>query len=114
MSGTTYIPHVQDSDAMTDIHARMTGLIERMIPMNRNDSSWLCDGVIPFQDEAYECGRARGALEFNAELLEALKSTAHLLMASALVITHDESRAHALETARAAKAVIFKATGSAA
>lgn len=71
MSGT-YTPHVEDSDAMTDIHSRMTSLIERMIPMNMHDSNWLCDGVIQFQDEAYVCGRKRGVLECNAELLEVL------------------------------------------
>ena len=60
---STYIPHVEDSDKMTDIHSRMCGLVERMIPMNMHDSNWLCDGVIPFQDEAYECGRKRGAKE---------------------------------------------------
>jgi hypothetical protein len=47
------------------------------------------------------------------ELLEALKSTAHLLSACGLVIEHDESRAHAIRTADAAKAVIAKALGSA-
>lgn len=43
------------------------------------------------------------------EMLEALKSTSHLLMAAAFVITHDESRAHAIKTAEAAKAVIARA-----
>lgn len=69
---STYIPHVKDSDTMTDIHARMAGLISRAIPMNFRDEENLNDLLIPGQDEAYQCGRKRGALECNAELLAAL------------------------------------------
>lgn len=60
---TTYVPHVEDSDAMTDIHARMHGLLSRAIPMNFRDEENLNDLLIPGQDEAYQCGRKRGAAE---------------------------------------------------
>lgn len=70
---TTYIPNLNDSDAMTDIHSRMHGLISRAIPMNFRDEENLNDLLIPGQDEAYECGRRRGTTECNAEILAALR-----------------------------------------
>lgn len=69
---TKYVPAVEDSDAMTEIHARMHALISRAIPMNFRDEESLNDLLIPGQDGAYECGRRRGTLECNAKLLKAL------------------------------------------
>jgi len=48
------------------------------------------------------------------DLLDALQSTVRLLMAAALIIPHAESRAHAIATAKAANAIIAKATGAVA
>ena len=60
---TKYVPDFKDSETMTDIHSRMHGLISRAIPMNFRDEENLNDLLIPGQDEAYECGRKRGAKE---------------------------------------------------
>ena len=67
-------------------------------------------------DAAHQWNRRPDSRESasTVELLESLGSTSHLLMAAALVIEHAESRAHAIATARAAKAVIAKFTGAAA
>lgn len=63
---STYVPSVEDSDAMTDIHSRMHGLISRAIPMNFRDEENLNDLLITGQDEAYECGRKRGKSDADA------------------------------------------------
>lgn len=109
---STYIPHLDDSDTMTDIHSRMTGLIERMIPMNRNDSNWLCDGVIPFQDEAYVCGRKRGLQEGTAELVDSLNEILNLC---AIGDVDEDTEAYGWgEAIKRAHAAVLKATQAAA
>lgn len=55
--------HIEDTDAMTAIHARMHERLVRSIPMNVHDEAHLNDLLIPGQDEAYECGRKRGVVE---------------------------------------------------
>lgn len=111
---TKHTPHAQDMGRMIDIHDRLTTKIERLVPMNRSDVDAVNDAVIPFQDEAYECGRKRGALECNAELLEAA-------MTYAMRYVQDEAADDACEwmgcsqqqheDAKALFAAIAKATG---
>lgn len=66
-------PHANDMERMTEIHARMHGLLTRVIPMNFRDEENLNDLLIPGQDEAYQCGLERGRKDAK-DLLEALRA----------------------------------------
>jgi hypothetical protein len=60
----------------------------------------------------YREGNAR-LIAAAPDLLAELERTARLLMAAAFVITHDESRAHAIKTVDSARALIAKVSEAA-
>jgi hypothetical protein len=93
--------HIEDTDAMTAIHARMHERLVRSIPMNFHDENNLNDLLIPGQDEAYACGRKRGAEEALAAAQVEEDGTPAEILASRLITAWGDTHGKPIPWAKA-------------